>query len=216
MIPDVFFNEISLFSLGWLRESVDFPTPQSQSETLVIPGRNTPLRFSTALGRVAYAPREFTITLSTYGTRAVFNTRVMEAVNRFAGQLVQVVLTEYPESYAWGTLEAQLSYDPMLRRGRLIFTSKDADSFLYHMTETVQTFQGNTTATLRNDFMPVIPTIETSAETTLNWSIGADTFSKTLSAGSWTIPELELSAGINTIGITTTGSVSFRYREGHL
>lgn len=41
MRPDILINNISLFQMGWLRESIDFPTPQSQSETVIVPGRNS-------------------------------------------------------------------------------------------------------------------------------------------------------------------------------
>ena len=74
MIPDVKINSISLFSLGWLRESMDFPMPQSQTNTVVVPGRNAPIRFAEALGRVSYQPRSFSITLSML-SRGVFGQR---------------------------------------------------------------------------------------------------------------------------------------------
>ena len=34
MKPDILINGISMLGLGWLRESIDFPTPQPQSETI--------------------------------------------------------------------------------------------------------------------------------------------------------------------------------------
>ena len=49
MKPDIKINNISMLSLGWLRESIDFPTPQSQAETITVPGRNSPIRFTEAL-----------------------------------------------------------------------------------------------------------------------------------------------------------------------
>ncbi len=30
MIPDIYLNDSSMLSCGWLRESVDFPAPQPQ------------------------------------------------------------------------------------------------------------------------------------------------------------------------------------------
>ena len=39
MRPDVKLNEIWVSGLGWLRESVNFPTPQSQTNTIVEIGR---------------------------------------------------------------------------------------------------------------------------------------------------------------------------------
>ena len=41
MKPDVTINGVSMLGLGWLRETVDFPTPQSQSNTITVPGRDT-------------------------------------------------------------------------------------------------------------------------------------------------------------------------------
>lgn len=59
--------------------------------------------------------------------------------------------------------------------------------------------------------MPVIPTVTLTEETTLKWQVGTDRFIKTVSAGTWTFPELELVLGENEIEITTSGVVTFRY-----
>ena len=92
----------------------------------------------------------------------------------------------------------------------------DGDSYRYHAepTEVIQT--GNGTINLKNDFMPVVPTIITTSETVLKWKVGEDSFHKTLSSGTWVIPEFELYYGSNSVSIETTGTVSFSYREGCL
>ena len=77
-------------------------------------------------------------------------------------------------------------------------------------------FSGNGTASLMNDFMPVVPVVITTAETKLTWKVGMDTFNKTISAGTWEIPELQLANGNNSVKITSTGTTTFRYREGCL
>ena len=69
---------------------------------------------------------------------------------------------------------------------------------------------------LSNDFMPVVPVFTTTAETVLTWTVGKDSFHKTLSAGTWEFPELELAEGSNEINISGTGTTTFRYREGRL
>ena len=53
MIPDVTLNGKSIREMGWIRENIDFPTPQSQTNTIVVPGRNSPIRYTEALGRVS-------------------------------------------------------------------------------------------------------------------------------------------------------------------
>ena len=50
MRADVKVNDLWMFAIGWLREEIDFPTPQSQTNTVVVPGRNAPIRFTEALG----------------------------------------------------------------------------------------------------------------------------------------------------------------------
>lgn len=216
MKPDVTINGVSMLSLGWLRESVNFPTPQSQSETIVVPGRSSPIRFTEALGRVSYQPRSFEITLAMLGSRARFNSMVSAAVNRFAGNLARVVCSEEPGLYAVGTLEAAPSYDPLTGKGQLVFSCADGDAYIYHTAETVVTISGSGTATLENDFMPVVPVITTTAETSLSWTVGWDTFQKSVSAGMWEFPELELQAGTNTVTVSGSGITTFRYREGRL
>lgn len=216
MTPDVLINNISLYSLGWLRESIDFPTPQPQSETVVVPGRNSPIRFTEALGMVSFHPRAFTIVLSMLGTRSTFNEKAANIVNQFAGRLVQVALSEELDFYCVGTIEVSPAYDPMNDKGTLTISCSDGDSYRYHTEKTIVAISGNRTATLQNDYMPVVPIITTTAETTLSWKIGTDSFSKTVSAGTWEIPELQLSHGDNSVKIVSAGTTTFEYREGRL
>lgn len=216
MKPDIRINNISMLSLGWLRESIDFPTPQSQSETITVPGRNSPIRYTEALGRVSYEPRSFEIVLSMLGSRKRYDAMVADTVNRFAGHLCRVITTEEPDMYAVGTIECSTAYDPLSGKGQLTLSCADGDSYRYHTEETVLSVNGSGTVSLQNDFMPVVPKITVTADTALSWKVGTDTFQKTLSAGTWEIPELELMAGTNTVKVTSSGNTTFRYREGRL
>ena len=216
MIPDIKLNNTSMLNLGWLRESINFPAPQSQSNTIVVPGRNSPIRYTEALGRVSYQPRSFDITLSMLGTREKFNQMSEQIVNRFAGRIVDVILSEEPALYYVGTLEITSGYDPIAHKGQLTISSSDADAYRYHTEETVAAVTGGGNVILLNDFMPAVPTVTVTEETTLKWQVGTDRFIKTVSAGTWTFPELELVQGENEIEATTGGTVTFRYREGRL
>lgn len=216
MIPDIKLNNVSMLNLGWLREGINFPMPQSQSNTIVVPGRNSPIRYTEALGRVSYQPRVFDITLSCLKYREDFNRMADEIINRFAGRLVNVILSEEPALYCVGTLEITPGYDPLTHKGQLAINSSDADAYRYHTEETMAVQNGSGTAILTNDFMPTVPAVTVTDETTLKWQVGNDRFIKTVSAGTWTFPELELMQGENEIEITTEGTVTFRYREGRL
>ena len=216
MKPDALINGVSMLSLGWLRETVNFPTPQSQSNTITVPGRNSPIRFTEALGRVAYQPRSFDMTFSMLGDRADFDILVSTVVNRFAGKLCRVTLTEDQSLYAVGTLEAAPTYDPLTGKGALELSCTDGDAFLYHTEETVVSISGGGNVTLANDYMPIVPVITVTAETTLRWAIDGESLQKTVSAGTWEIPELELRHGNNSVSVTGEGNVTFVYREGRL
>ena len=130
--PDVMLNGISMDGLGWLREGITFPAPQSQTNTIVVPGRNSPIRYTEAFGRVSYQPRSFDITLSMLGTREKFNQMSEQTVNRFAGRLVDVILSEEPALYYVGTLEITPGYDPLTHKGQLAISSTDGDAYRYH------------------------------------------------------------------------------------
>ena len=216
MKPDVTINEVSMLSLGWLRETVNFPAPQSQSNTIVMPGRNSPIRFTEALGRVAYQPRSFDMTFSMLGNRARYDQLVSTVVNLLAGQLCRVILSEAPTLYAIGTIEAAPSYDPKAGKGTLVLSCEDGDAFLYHVTETVVSNTGGGTVTLENDYMPVVPTVTVTEETTLRWTVDGESIHKTISAGTWEIPELELRHGDNSVSVMGEGVTTFVYREGRL
>lgn len=216
MIPDILINDTSMLKLGWIRETIDFPIPQSQAETVTIPGRNSPIRFNEALGLVSFEPRAFTLTFSMLGTRVKFDELVSKVSNRYAGRLCQVICSEEPNLYVLGTIEMSSSYDPLIGKGQLVMESGDADSYRYHVDVTEVVFTGSGTAVLVSDYMPVVPTVITTDETSLSWKIGSDTFRRTLSSGTWEIPELQLSFGENSIQIESGGITTFRYREGCL
>lgn len=216
MRPDIKLNEIWVSGLGWLRESVNFPTPQSQANTIVVPGRNSPIRYTEALGRVSYQPRSFEIILSMLGTRTRFNEMVSAIVNQYAGQLTRVICSEEPSLYAIGTLEMAPAYDPLTGKGQLTISCSDGDSYRYHVEETEVSVTGSGNVYLDNDYMPVVPVITATAETALGWQVGTDTFRKTVSSGIWEFPEMELQAGRNVVSVTGSGTVTFRYREGCL
>lgn len=216
MKPDIYLDGTSMNSLGWLRESIDFPTPQSQTNNIVVPGRNSPVRYTEALGRVSYNPRSFTITLTMLGIRERFNAMTEILSNAYAGQLVEVVTSEEPDLYCVGTLQLTPSYDPLTGKGQMVISCEDGDAFRYHVDETVVEQNGDGTAILTCDYMPVVPTVTTTNETALRWTVDGDSFYKSVSAGTWAFPELELAYGENSVAITTSGTVTFTYREGRL
>lgn len=216
MRPDIKINGTSMASLGWLRENVSFPTPVAQSNTIVVPGRNTPIRYTEALGRVSFEPRTFQMIFTMHGSREKYNVMASEVSNRFNGVLSEVITSEEPTLYMVGTLKVAPSYDPMTKKGTVEISCEDGDSYRYYVEETVMSYTGGGKVTLENDYMPVVPTVTVTAETTFSWKVGSDSFNKTVSKGTWTFPEMELGRGENSLTISGNGTTTFRYREGCL
>ena len=73
-----------------------------------------------------------------------------------------------------GTLQATPTYDHMTHKGQLVLSSSDGDSYRYHVVETQVTKNGSGIISLTNDYMPVVPTVTTTAETALSWKVGTD------------------------------------------
>ena len=216
MIHDILINNVSVASLGWIRESIDFPSPEPQMETITVPGRNSPIRYTEALGKVSFEPRSFEIVLTMLGDRSKFNQMADALINRFQGKLVTVICSEEPDFYVYGTIVLKREYNPKSGKGEISISCSDADSYRYHVAETSVVITGSGKAILENDYMPVVPKVITTYETVLRWSIGEELFQKSLSAGTWEIPELELAAGKNTITVSSQGQTTFLYREGRL
>ena len=69
---------------------------------------------------------------------------------------------------------------------------------------------GTVTIYLDNESIDVVPIITVTAETTITYN--AKTV--TLSAGTYTIDDFILSAGVNKVIISCTGGVTIEYQEG--
>ena len=59
-----------------------------------------------------------------------------------------------------------------------------------------------------------MPEVQIATEDKLRISYGNNIWD--LGAGSYTLPELELTAGANTVEVTGTGTITFTYQEGDL
>ena len=71
---------------------------------------------------------------------------------------------------------------------------------------------GTQTISLTNGRKRAVPLITTTAPMTIEYGGG----SWTNSAGTYTIPELELTHGTNTVTVTGTGTITFTWQEGDM
>lgn len=213
---DVYIDKISMLILGLIRESISFPTPTPQVSSVTVLGRNSPIRFNETFGRISYEPRNFEIVLTMLSSRKDFIEKLGYLTNRFLGKVCRITLSETPELFYVGTLQIENEYNADLHKGTIKLTCDDGDAYCYHASPTVVEITGSGTVTLNNDYMPTVPTVTTTAETTLSWQVGNDQFTKTISAGTWEFPELELVCGQNRVAVVSSGKTTFTYTEGRL
>lgn len=90
----------------------------------------------------------------------------------------------------------------------------DCEPYKYKQNKTTitQAIDGTQAITLTNGRKRAVPTITTTAAMTIAFGDGI----WTTSAGTYTIPELELVEGDNTVEVTGTGNITFTWQEGEL
>ena len=189
------------------------PMPEPQTNFVEIPGRDGALDLSEAFGTIRYADRIIELTLY---ARAPFDALVSALAADVHGRRMNVIFDRDPTYY----YDARVTVEDVERHlgyCELSLKCRAKPYKLEHFETTITVLpSGIATVTLTNTRMPVVPTITTSAEMTLTFTIGGKDYSVTLSAGTHTIPSLVLLEGDTEIGITGTGSATFAYRKGAL
>ena len=90
----------------------------------------------------------------------------------------------------------------------------DCEPYKLKLNKTVvtQAVSGTQTITLTNGRKRAVPAITTTAAMTI--AFGGGSF--TNGAGTYIIPELELTHGTNTVTVTGTGTITFEWQEGDM
>lgn len=206
----------------WTLTAWEFPEPEMEANLVTVPGRaRGPLDLSTALtdGEPSYGARELNITLeSSEGDRLARAARIAEMVNMLHGRRVDFVLPDHPLHYGTGRLSVQTLYnDPAHASVQVTGT---CEPWLYAKEETVVPLLATATkqtARVRNaGAMPVVPSLEITAEEGASVLLGYGATSIALSAGTYIWPELLLTPGDHEITYSGAGTVTITYREAVL
>lgn len=195
---------------GLILSSKTIPSPQVKKVTVDIPAGDGQIDFTEAFGEVKFKNRPLTFNFSkVFQTLSDFMSWWSDFTNELEGQKVDIILDEDPDFHYVGRIANTYS------KKKNIYTIKmtvDCDPYRLKNDVTIVTKSGSGTVELMNLRKKVVPKITTSAETRIEFN----NKQFNLSAGVWTIPELELSKGINSVVVTTTGTVEFKYQEGGL
>ena len=189
------------------------PMPEPQMNFVEIPGRDGALDLSEAFGTVRYADRVIELTLY---ARAPFDSLVSTFASDVHGRRMNMIFDRDPTFY----YDARMTIEDVERHWGYCELSLECRVKPYKLEhfETAITVlpTGNATVTLTNSRMPVVPTITTSAEMTLTFTIAGVVYTIHLATGSHVVPSLVLMEGETEIDISGTGSITFTYRKGAL
>ena len=200
-------------SWGLVLQSKEIKAPELKINQIDIEGGDGVLDLTDYFGDVKYKNRSLSFQFVKPGiTQTSFLTLFSQVQNLLHGQKMQIILDDDPANYYVGRVTIN-EWKSDKNLGNIVI-EVDAEPYKYKLQETMlsRVVSGSSTIILVNSRKRVVPSITTDAE----FTIAFGTYSGTFSAGTFMIPELELIEGNNTVTVTGTGNISFRYREGGL
>ena len=190
-------------------KSKEIGSPKAKKREIDIEGGDGVLDLTELFGVVNYENRQLKFVFSSTKPFVSHYSEILKALHE---QKVKITLSDDPDWYYIGRLSVGTGKREM--KVWEVEIEADCEPYKYKLAETVVTNAVSTSLdiTLANSKKRVVPTITTDA--TMQFAFGGTTY--TASAGTFQIPELELKEGDNTVTVTGTGNVTFRYREGDL
>lgn len=186
--------------------------PSVKNKKVEIEGADGSLDFTDFFGGPKFGEVEHKFSFSTIEPRSDFLTQYSKVKNALHGQKLRIVLDDDPSFCYVGRCYVSPFTD---EKGiGSISVECECEPYKYKVNKTVVTkaVNGTDTIVLTNSRKRAVPTITTTATMTIVFGDGA----WTPSAGTFTIPELELFAGANNVTVTGTGNITFTWQEGEL
>lgn len=207
-----FGNHHSYDDLTLILIKKEIGSPQIKTKIVNVDGAHGHIDYTEYFGEVKYDNMKHYFEFNSILPQAQFLSQFSEVKNKLHGRKLPIVLDGEPDFYYMGRLTVS-SFTNDKNIG-VIAIECDCEPWKYKKDETVVTksVNGNATIVLSNSRKRVVPLITTTAEMTIAFGDS----SVTIGAGTFTIPTLELIEGDNTVTVTGTGTITFKYREGGL
>ena len=208
----ILFGRMSTSDFGFIVAPYEIPMPPARKDFVAIPGRDGSLDMTEASGYVRYGDRVIDLTLYAVGD---YRQRLFEFTNLYHGQRYPVTFDKDPDYTYNGRIDVNgiTKHDGYCE----INVTVTADAYKLDGAETTITVNGSGRANLVNGRMPLVPTVKTTAEATLSWTVGLDTHSVTVSAGQHVLPHLALEPnGSMRVTVASLGTTTFSFRKGWL
>lgn len=188
-------------------------SPDAKITTVEIPGADGVLDISEYFGDIKYKNRTLSFNFSTIVPQSEFLNLFSTIQNAIHGKRIRIVLDDDPDFYYIGRISvSEWKADKNIGK---ITVDCDCEPYKYKTNKTVMTFAvtDSATAILSNLRKQVVPQFTSSGAIQIEF--GGSTYSIS-SAGTFTVPEIVLTAGNNEITFTGTANVTVEYQEGGL
>lgn len=209
----VYFDNLHSYKdLILILSGKEIGAPAVKEQKLDIPGADGFLDLTDFFGEAKYEDVKHKFEFTTIVPQATFLTQYSMIKNAIHGKKMRIILDDDPLFYWMG--RCFVSGFTSEKGIGTVDVECVCEPYKYRIEKTVvtQAVNGTATITLTNGRKRAFPTITTTGAMTISFGGG----SWTNSAGTYTIPELELTHGENTVTVTGTGTITFAWREGDL
>lgn len=201
------------FSL--IMSSKEIAAPKTKTVKIDVPGADGSIDLTDYFGEPKYEDCTHKFQFSTIVPQSEFLTRFSTIKNAIHGKKLRIVLDDDPGFFYIGRCYVS-SFTNDKNIGR-ISVECDCEPWKYKAAKTVvtQAVSGESTISLPNLRKRVVPEVVIEADSAMH--IVYNTYNVwDLGGGSYTLPELELKAGENSVSVTGTGNITFSYQEATL
>lgn len=207
------FNDLHSYrDLKLILASKEIGSPEPKIRQIEVEGADGSLDQTEYFGEVKYENVKHKFDFSTMVLQTEFLSLFSTVKNALHGKKVRVILDDDPNFYYVG----RLSVSPFTSSRGIgnLSIEAECEPYKYKLKKTVvsQAVSGTTVIRLTNGRKRAVPTITTTAAMTIAFG----EFTWTTSAGTFVLPELELTEGINDVSVTGVGNIRFEWQEGDL
>ena len=210
-----FGNLHSYDDLKLILNSKEIGSPEVKVNKVDIPGADSSLDLTDFFGEPKYEDLTHKFSFSTIVPQAQFLSLFSTVKNALHGKKMRIILDDDPLFYYMGRIKVS-SFTNEKNIG-IIEIECDCEPYKYKLEKTVAEIyvDGTFTAAIPNGRKRAVPevTVVTDGSIRIEYQ-GSNIWD--LGSGSYTLPELELVEGENTVTVTGTGTIRFTYQEANL
>ena len=187
-------------------------SPAVKTNKVDIPGADSSIDLTDFFGEPKYEDVTHKFEFTTIEPNSDFMTQFSTIKNAIHGKKVRIILDDDPTFFYLGRCHvSSLTSEKGIGK---ISVECECEPYKYKLTKTVvtRTVNGTDSIVLTNSRKHAVPSIATTAAMTIAFGDGI----WTPSAGTFTIPELELVEGDNNVTVTGVGNITFTWQEGSM